>query len=149
MSRAKVLRSVAALAACVVVLGAWGTQSEKTAMKSWVSDSAYVANNKTLINDAKHSATALRTKSASTSELHTVCAVMLVESEEANSALPTPDHLASSLLAKAYGNLGAGANVCYKAGASSTKRNRAIGDLSLGVAQLAEASARIKSDLTT
>ncbi len=149
MSRAKVLRSIAILAACVAVLGAWGTQSEKAAMKSWVSESAYVANNKTLINDAKHSATALRTKSAPTSELHTVCAVMLVESEEANSALPTPDHLASSLLAKAYGNLGAGANVCYKAGTSSTKRRRAISDLSLGVAQLAEASARIKSDLTT
>ena len=121
----------------MVILGAWGSQSEKAAMKSWVSESAYVANNKTLINDAKHSATALRTKSAPTSELHTVCAVMLVESEEANSALPTPDHLASSLLAKAYGNLGAGANVCYKAGANSNQahssdqrpltRGRAVG----------------------
>ncbi|MGA2122867.1 MAG: hypothetical protein ABSG58_00395 [Acidimicrobiales bacterium] len=149
MSRAKVLRSVALLALCVVSLGAWGTQSEKAAMKSWVSESAYVANNKTLINDAKHSATALRTKSAPASELHTVCAVMLVESEEANSALPTPDHLASSLLAKAYGNLGAGANVCYKAGSNSKQRTRAINDLSLGVSQLAEASARIRSDLTT
>lgn len=149
MSRAKVLRSVALLALCVVFLGAWGSQTEKAAMKSWVSESAYVANNKTLINDAKHSATALRSKSAPTSELHTVCAVMLVESEEANSALPTPDHLASSLLAKAYGNLGAGANVCYKAGSNSKQRTRAINDLSLGVSQLAEASARIKSDLTT
>jgi hypothetical protein len=149
VSRARVLRSVAILALCAGVLGAWGTQSEKVAMKSWVSQSAYVANNKTLINDAKHSATALRAKSAPTSELRTVCAVMLVESEQANSALPTPDHLASSLLAKAYGNLGAGANVCYKAGSSATKRNKAISDLSLGVSQLAEASARIRSDLTT
>ena len=149
MSRAKVLRSVALLALSVAVLGAWGTQSEKAAMKSWVSESAYVANNKTLINDARHSATALRTKSAPASELHTVCAVMLVESEEANSALPTPDHLASSLLAKAYGNLGAGANVCYKAGSNSKQRTRAINDLSLGVSQLAEASARIRSVLTT
>ena len=144
-----VVRSVALLATCVVVLGAWGTQSEKAAMKSWVSQSAYVANNMTLINDAKHSARALRTKSAPASELHTVCAVMLVESEEANSALPTPDHLASSLLAKAYGNLGAGANVCYKAGSNAKLRTQAINDLSLGVSQLAEASARIKSDLTT
>ncbi|MGC2484682.1 MAG: hypothetical protein WA359_00350 [Acidimicrobiales bacterium] len=149
MNRAKVLRSAAVLALCVAVLGAWGSQSMKAAMKSWVSESAYVANNKTLINDAKHSATALRSKSAPASELHTVCAVMLVESEEANSALPTPDHLASSILAKAYGNLGAGANVCYKAGSNSTKRTRAMSDLSLGVAQLAEASARIRSDLST
>ena len=140
---------VAALTLCVGVLGAWGSQSMKVAMKSWVTESAYVANNKTLITDAKHSASALRAKSAPASELHTVCAVMLVESEEANSALPTPDHLASSLLAKAYGNLGAGANVCYKAGSSSSKRARAIADLSLGVGQLAEASARINSDLTS
>jgi hypothetical protein len=149
VSRATVLRSVVVLALCVVALGAWGSQTMKTAMKSWVSESAYVANNKTLINDAKHSATALRSKKAPGSELHTVCAVMLVESEEANSALPTPDHIVSSLLAKAYGNLGAGANVCYKAGSNSTQRTKAISDLSLGVSQLAEASARIRSDLTT
>jgi hypothetical protein len=117
-------------------------------MKSWVKNSAYVANNATLISDAKHSATVLDNIRLPASELHTVCAVMFTESLQANSALPSPDDLANRLLAKAYGNLGAGANVCYAAGASTTKRRRALGYLSKGVGQLAEASARIASDLS-
>jgi hypothetical protein len=74
--------------------------------------------------------------------------VLLYESEEANAALPTPDDLVNTLLSKAYGNLGAGANVCYKSGHDSVKRAKALDFLSKGVGQLAEASARIRSDLT-
>jgi hypothetical protein len=44
--------------------------------------------------------------------------------------------------------LGAGANVCYKAGHDLAKRAKALSFLSKGVGQLAEASARIRSDLT-
>ena len=119
-----------------------------TAMGSWTKESTYSANNKVLLSDVQHSAGALRTPSEGTNDLHTVCGVLLYESEEANAALPTPDDLVNTLLSKAYGNLGAGANVCYKAGSSPSERTKALTLLSKGVGQLAEASARIRSDLT-
>jgi hypothetical protein len=119
-----------------------------TAMKSWTRESTYSANNKTLVVDVQHSATALRIANEGNNDLHTVCGVLLYESEEANAALPTPDDLVNTLLSKAYGNLGAGANVCYKSGTDPAKRARALNFLSKGVGQLAEASARIRSDLT-
>ena len=86
-------------------------------MSKWVSQSNYVANNHTLLNDARHSANALRHDSTTTLIFTPVCAVMLLETEQANSALPTPDHQTTTILAKAYNNLGAGANVCYDAAA--------------------------------
>lgn len=119
-----------------------------SAMKTWTRESTYTANNKTLLGDVQHSATALRTTNESVNSLHTVCGVLLYESEEANAALPTPDDLVNTLLSKAYGNLGAGANVCYKSGDDLAKRAAALNFLSKGVGQLAEASARIRSDLT-
>ena len=118
-------------------------------MKAWTSGSSYTATNETLIRDARHSATALGIAAESANELHTVCGVMLYDSEAANSLLPTPDHLVNSLLSKAYGSLGAGANVCYAAGTDSAKRTRALNYLSKGVGLLAEASAQIKSDLSS
>jgi hypothetical protein len=118
-----------------------------SAMKTWTRESTYSANNKTLLGDVQHSATALRIASEGSNDLHTVCGVLLYESEEANAALPTPDNLVNSLLSKAYGNLGAGANICYKSGNDSATRATALNFMSKGVGQLAEASARIKSDL--
>jgi hypothetical protein len=118
-----------------------------TAMKSWTKESTYSANNKTLVGDVQHSAAALRIADEGNNDLHTVCGVLLFESEEANAALPTPDDLVNTLLSKAYGNLGAGANTCYKSGTDSARRAKALNYLSKGVGQLAEASARIRSDL--
>jgi hypothetical protein len=43
--------------------------------------------------------------------------------------------------------LGAGANTCYKSGTDPARRTKALNYLSKGVGQLAEASARIRSDL--
>jgi hypothetical protein len=120
-----------------------------TAMKAWTSSSGYNASNKIISKDARHSATALGIATESANQLHTVCGVMLVDSEAANSFLPSPDHLVNRLLSKAYGSLGAGANVCYVAGTDSAKRTRALNYLSKGVGLLAEASAQIKSDLSS
>ena len=102
-------------------------------MSKWVSQSSYVANNHTLLNDARHSADALRNGSLTGLDLHTVCAVLYLESEQANSALPTPDRQATTLLAEAYDNLGAGANVCYDAAHNAAKRDRALQYLTRGV----------------
>lgn len=128
-----------------LVLSACGTVSVATAMSKWVSQSSYVANNHTILNDARHSANALRHPAMTNLDLHTVCAVLYLETEQANSALPTPDHQTTIILGKAYNNLGAGANVCYDAAHSTAQRNRALRYLTLGVAQLSEGSARIAS----
>ena len=128
-----------------LVLSACGTVSLTTAVSKWVSQSSYVANNHTLLNDARHSANALRLASMTDLDLHTVCAVLDIETEEANSSLPTPDRQTTTLLSKAYDNLGAGANVCYDAAHSTAQRDRALRYLTLGVSQLSEASARIAS----
>jgi hypothetical protein len=148
VSRTITIRTIAILLAGGLLLSACGTQSMATAMRSWTKESTYGANNKTLLGDVQHSATALRIADEGNNDLHTVCGVLLYESEEANAALPTPDDLVNTLLSKAYGNLGAGANVCYKSGTNPAKRATALTYLSKGVGELAEASARIRSDLT-
>jgi uncharacterized protein YceK len=140
-----VIKALGVLLITGLVLSACGTVTVATAMSKWVSQSNYVANNHTLLNDARHSANALRRASMTNLDLHTVCAVLFLESEQANSALPTPDHQTTTILAKAYNNLGAGANTCYNAAQSATKRTRALNYLTRGVAQLSEASARIAS----
>ncbi|MCU1363766.1 MAG: hypothetical protein JWM55_1594 [Acidimicrobiaceae bacterium] len=128
-----------------LVLSACGTVSIESAMSKWVRQSSYVANNRTLLNDARHSANALRHHSTTDLDLHTVCAVLYLETEQANSALPSPDHQTTAILAKAYNNLGAGANVCYDAAHHAVQRARSLRYLTLGVAQLSEASARVAS----
>jgi len=149
VTRTFAIRTIAVLLAGGLLLSACGTQSLSTAMKAWTSGSGYSVSNKTLIKDARHSATALGIAAEGVNQLHTVCGVMLYDSEAANSWLPTPDHLVNSLLAKAYGSLGAGGNVCYAAGSDSAKRTRALNYLSKGVGLLSEASALIKSDLSS
>jgi hypothetical protein len=119
------------------------------AMKSWTRQGStynFLATNKQLITDATNSAKALRTKDETNDELHLVCGVLDYDTDAANSFLPTPDKVASTLLDKAYGNLGAGATICYTAGTSASKRARSLSYLTEGVGQLNEAYARIKSD---
>jgi len=146
-----VIRALVALLAAGLLLSACGSQSMAAAMKSWSKQSSYnyAATNRSLITDATRSAKALRTRGETNGELHLVCGVLDYDTESANSFLPTPDTVASKLLDKAYGNLGAGATVCYGAGTSASKRSRALSYLSNGVGQLNEASARIKSDLSS
>ena len=117
-------------------------------MSNWVAQNGYVANARTLTNDAKHAALALRDPSTSSASLHTVCAVLDLETEQENSALPTPDSQATTLLSNAFTKLGAGAVECYGASFDVAKRARALRSLSSGVAYLAEASARVASVMT-
>jgi hypothetical protein len=146
-----VIRVLVVLLAAGLVLSACGSQSMSAAMKAWAHESSYsyVATNRQLITDATHSAKALRTKGETNDQLHLVCGVLDYDTEAANSFLPAPDTETSSLLNKAYGNLGAGATICYRAGTSASNRARALSDLSKAVGQLNEAYARIKSLTTT
>lgn len=140
------IRWLGAFALAGVLLSACGSQSMQSAMKAWVAQSAYVANNRQLVTDADHSVKALETPGESNRDLHTVCGVMYMESDEAGAALPSPDATATKLLGDAYIELNKGANVCYDAGASAALRASAIADLSTGVADLNEAYARVESD---
>lgn len=139
------IRRLAALAAAGLLLSACGSESVPTAVKSWVSQSAFHAAVSTLRGDAASAARELRDARATAVDLHTVCAVLDLESEQANASLPTPDDQSTELLSHAYDDLGAAAVKCYGAQSSAPKRAAALASLSDGVGYLAEASARIAS----
>ncbi len=137
------MRRLLALALAGLGLTACGSVSPGTALRSWVSQSSFVANTRTLQGDASHAATVLRRADSTSGQLHLVCGVLLYDTEAANASLPSPDATTTQLLTRAYTLLGAGANRCYRAGTSPTARAAALGDLGSGAALLAEASARI------
>jgi hypothetical protein len=117
-------------------------------MTTWAAQNGYTANVKTLTSDAKHAALALRDPSTSNASLHTVCAVLDLETEQENAALPTPDNQATNLISKALNTLGAASVECYGASSNVTKRAKALRSLTSGVSFLAEASARVASVAT-
>jgi hypothetical protein len=133
----------AALLLAGLCLAACGTQSVATAMQNWINQSAFRQNLPVLLRDVRDSATQLRRSGLAGNNLHTVCAVLDVDTESANASLPTPDTQATNLLSKAYNDFGAGANKCYDANSSASARAAALTWLSRGVAVLSEATARI------
>jgi hypothetical protein len=143
-----VIRTLGVLLTAGLLLSACGSISGASAMTSWVVQSGYVSNAKALAKDAAQSANALRSPSTSTAGLHTVCGVMDYDAESLNASLPTPDTQSTNLLAKALNTLGAAANECYDAGSSVSARAKALATDATGVADLAEASARITSAAT-
>lgn len=112
-------------------------------MQNWINQSAFRQNLPVLLRDVRDSATQLRRSGLAGNNLHTVCAVLDVDTESANASLPTPDTQATNLLSKAYNDFGAGANKCYDANSSASARIAALAWLSRGVAVLSEATARI------
>jgi len=124
-------------------LAGCGTQSMASAMQKWVNQSAFRQNIPVLLKDVRDSATQLRRSGPAGNNLHTVCAVLLVDTESANASLPTPATQATNLLSKAYNDFGAGANKCYDANSSTSARAAALEWLSRGGAALSEATARI------
>jgi X-X-X-Leu-X-X-Gly heptad repeat protein len=107
--------------------------------------SSYRSSATTLVGDARHAADVLNISTTSSADLHTVCGVLLVDTESANASLPTPDARATTLLSNAYTNLGAGANECYVASSDVRARTKALKSLANGLADLSEGSARLTS----
>lgn len=136
-------RRAAALLAAALALAACGTVSASSAMRSWVTQSAFHSTVATLRTDAGHAATALRDARSTPNELHTVCAVLSLDAQQANSALPSPDSQSTTLLGRAYAQIGRGAERCYGAAADSRSRATAITDLQTAIATLAEGDARV------
>ncbi len=137
------IRRLTALLLAGLILSACGAESSVTAMRTWVTQSSFRSSLVVLSSDAHNSAKALEIASMSSANLHTVCAVLLVDTESANASLPTPDGQSTTLLSSAYTNLGAAANECYNAAASPAKRAQALFSMSKGLAALSEAAARI------
>lgn len=126
-----------------LLLCACGTESEAKAMAGWVTQSSFHANTSTLVGDVRHSATALEDSTTSTHELHLVCGVLVTDTEAANAALPTPDAQSTTLLSRAYTDIGGGANTCFDAGASTKLRTKALRYLQKGLGELNEAVVRV------
>ena len=81
--------------------------------------------------------------SSSPSVLHTVCAVLAFDVEQAQASLPTPDTQTTDLLSRAYSRFLVGANQCYQA--STPSRSLAVASLEQAGATLAEAAARVRA----
>ena len=128
-----------------LALSACGSVSASTALSTWAANSNLSSNSAQLVLDARHALSALGDTRSTAAELHTVCAVLDLETLQANAALPAPDAQTTSLLSAAYTDLGDGANVCYQAAHSSSKRRRAIDYLRRAGAELAEAQARVSA----
>jgi len=142
------IRGIGLLAIAGLVLAGCGSISSSTAVATWVAQSDYPSAVKILTKDALNSANALKNPSTSSVDLHTVCGVLLVDSETANASLPTPDSRATTLLGDAYDNLGAGANECYVAAGNAAEHAKALASLAKGLGELSEASARLTSAST-
>ncbi len=137
------IRRVVGLVVAGLVLSACGSISAGRAMASWVTQSNYTVNSKTLLTDVRHSARALRSPATSGLELHTVCAVLFSDAGHMEQSLPTPDMQATNLLNRATADFAHGASTCYGAARRSVDRAGALGLLVRGAASLSEASARV------
>ena len=134
---------LAALIAGGLLLSACGTESLASAMSGWVSQSQFHQNLPTLTKDVRHSATALENSKSSAHVLHLVCGVLVTDTEAANASLPTPDAQSTRLRSRAYTDIGAGANICYGAGSSTSRRNSALARLRKGLNELTEGVQRV------
>jgi hypothetical protein len=136
---------VVVLTVASFTLAACGSISASTAMSNWTKSSSFSSAVAQLTLDARHALSELDVVSATPAQLHTVCAVLDLETLQANSALPTPDDQTTALISKAYTDLGDGANECYVASGSFAKRDRAIAYIRRAGAELSEAQARVEA----
>ena len=144
----RLVASLSLLALCTLATSCAGADRQGTAaqqMTSWVKGTSYGATQRTLIADAKKATAVLST--GSSAEIHTVCGVFLVDVEQANGVLPTPDQQATDLLSTSYTALGSAAHDCFDAPGSPSKRASFTVDKSKGLAALSEATGRIEAVL--
>jgi len=120
--------------------------SQQAQMKTWVNQTGFGPVVGTLENDAR-SATQVLASGAGVNAAHTVCAVLLLDAENANNNLPTPNQNTSMLLSKAYGDLGAAATSCYRAPKSTSAQRAFLKNRNRGLAFLVEGQATIEAAL--
>lgn len=136
------MKRLVAVALAGLVLAGCGSIKASVAMTSWVANSNFPNAVKTLTTDAAKVANALRNPSSSKAQLHTVCAVLYLDAQQANSSLPSPDDQSTTLLGEAYNHFSSAANSCYDA-QSLTARPGVLAELAKAGASLSEATARV------
>ncbi|HEY5120978.1 MAG TPA: hypothetical protein VII84_05340, partial [Acidimicrobiales bacterium] len=145
MKRRVTLVTLTSLVAASLSLSACGSVSASTALANWATSANLKNNIAQLSADARHVLTTLADTRATAGQLHTVCAVLDLETLQANAALPTPDSQMTQLLSDAYTSLGDGANECYVAAHSSAKRAAAAAYLHRAGAAFSEVQARLSA----
>jgi hypothetical protein len=142
------LVAAALLVTCLGLSACSGADQQGTPqqqMVSWVKGTSYGATAQGLGTDAKKATSILA--GGSPNEVHTICGVFLLDVEQANGMLPTPDQQSTSLLSHAYESLGAAARSCFDAPGSPAKRAAFATQKGAGLASLTEATARVESVL--
>jgi len=140
--------TVAAVVTSALLAGCAGADQSGTPaqqMTTWVKGTSFGLTARTLQHDAARAAKVVT--SGTPAEVRTACGVYLVDVEQANSVLPTPDVQASGLLAQAYGSLGAAAHSCYAVPSSPPDRATFAKHQAAGLASLSEGTARIEAVL--
>jgi hypothetical protein len=121
---------------------AQGTPAQQ--LEHWVSGTGFQGSTTQVRADVA-SATRVVATATDPAVVHTVCGVLLVDVEQANANLPTPDLQATSLLGSAYESLGAAAHDCYDVVGSPAKRAAFATARLAGLTSLAEACQRIEA----
>ena len=130
------------IALSALLLAGCGSVSTTVAVSQWRTQAHFDANTTTLVHDVRRAADLLKDPASTVGTRRTVCAILLLDAQAANSALPTPDDQATTLLGHAYDDFGAGANRCYAARAAGYE-SLALASLRSGMASLAEGRARL------
>ncbi len=136
------MKRVAVLLCAGLLLAGCGTIKASVAMANWVLQSNFKSAVGTFASDSAIAANNLRNPKATKADLHTVCAVLYLDAQQANSSLPTPDDQATQLLGKAYNYFSAAANSCYDT-QSLSARPAVLATLAKAAATLSEATARV------
>jgi hypothetical protein len=136
------MKRVAALLCAGLILAGCGSIKASVAMANWVLQSNFKNAVGTFASDSATVATSLRNPQATKADLHTVCAVLYLDAQQANSSLPTPDDQATQLLGKAYNYFSSAANSCYDAQRLAA-RPAVLATLAKAVATMSEATARV------
>ena len=122
-----------------------GSDHLANATNSWLDQTNFATVVGGLQNDTAKIATASSMKKP-TLTMQTLCGILLLDAQTANNDLPTPDRTATKLLALAYGDLGAGANQCFKAGNANTAlQAQSVASRTSGLIALAQATSRLEA----
>lgn len=129
-------------AACSTTPTSSNPAAGPAAIRSWAQSNGLGASLATIRNDLAKVAVQLNAPSATVNGDHTICAAMLLDADQSNANLPSPDATLSSLLAKAYSVVGSAANECYAVAADHSKLARFTTLSESARSYLAEAEAR-------
>lgn len=136
---------VGVLAVGVLAFLAYGgtpnTGSTAKQVRAWVRGSGLGQSIGTVVGDAARVRTAIAAHD-DTGVLHSVCGVLVADSQSANGELPTPDHQLTDLLSSGYTLAYDAGNDCYDSGGTNRKL------LAHSVRERIEAEAKLQQAVT-